>query len=126
MKLKLPYIQQHYTGHNIGGFLDTYQRTAGIMNIVQYVSMIIILYTTSAQPWFATHFPWITFPVYMTVTFATIVAIMVIAYIIIAPSHYAFWNQQIWKHDNPLRTNVERIEENQKRIMEKLGIEYKE
>ncbi len=122
----MKHFRQHYTGHGIGGLLDTYQRTAGILNIVQYIALIIVLYTTSLQPFLAEHLPWMTFNVYMIIAFVAIAVIMIIAYTLVAPSHYAFWNQQIWKHDNPLRTELEEIKRNQKRIMEKLGIKDEE
>lgn len=126
MKIKLPYISQYYTGRKLGGLLDTYQRSAGIINIIQFTAMIIILYTTSAREFFAIHFPWMTFTVYLVIAFVLVTIVMVVAYTIAAPSTYAFWNQQIWKHDNPLRRKLEHMELNQKKVMEKLGIDDEE
>ncbi len=109
MESKLRF-RQRYTGHGIGGLLDTYQRTAGILMIAQYIALIIILYTTSLRPFFDAYLPWMTFGVYIIIAFVVVIVVMIMAYIIVAPSHYAFWNQQIWKHDNPMRTKLEDIE----------------
>ncbi len=125
MKLKLPFSWQYYTGRTIGGLLDTYQRCVAILSAIQYVAMIIVLYTTSARDFLAIHFPWMSFTVYMVIAFVIGAVVMAAAYVIASPSMYAFWNQQIWKHDNPQRILLEGIERNQKKIMEKLGIEDK-
>ncbi len=122
MKLKLPFSRQHYTGSAIGGFLDTYQRSVGILSIIQYIAMIIVLYTTSARDFLVIHFPWINFTVYMVIAFMLGAVVMLGAYKIAGPSMYGWWNQQIWKHDNPMRIKLEHMERNQKKIMEKLGI----
>ena len=123
MKLNLSFIRQHYTGKYIGGFIDTYQRSVGILGSIQYVAIIIVLYTTSARPFFDTYLPWMTFTIYILITFVLAIGIMAGAYIIGAPSSFAYWNHQIWKHENPQRTKLEKIERNQRLIMKKLGIE---
>lgn len=125
MKFKLLFSRQYYTGRVIGGLLDTYQRSVGILSAIQYIALIIVLYTTSARDFFALHFPWISFTVYMIIAFALGAVVMVVAYVIAGPSMYGFWNQQIWKHDNPMRIKLEEMECKQKKIMEKLGIEDK-
>ena len=126
MKFRLPSIRQHYTGKNIGGLIDTYQRSVGIVGAIQYIAVVIILYTTSLRPFLSTHLPWMSFGVYIAVAFTIMLGIMVVSYIIGAPSSFAYWNHQIWKHDNPQRAKLERLEYNQKKIMEKLGINESE
>lgn len=106
--------------------MDTYQRSAGILMVGQYIALIIVLYTTSLQPFLAAYLPWMTFTIYMIIACVVIAVVMIMAYILVAPSHYAFWNEQIWKHDNPMRIELERIARNQKKIMKKLGIENEE
>lgn len=123
MKFKVLFSRQYYTGRAIGGLFDTYQRSVGILSAIQYIAMIIVLYTTSARDFLAIHFPWMSFTVYMIIAFIIGVVVMVGAYVIVSPSMYGFWNEQIWKHDNPMRIKLDGIERNQKRIMEKLGIE---
>lgn len=38
------------------------------------------------------------------------------------PSYFSAFNDQFWKHNNPLRRKIEEIEKNQKKIMKHLGI----
>jgi hypothetical protein len=38
------------------------------------------------------------------------------------PSYFSAFNDQFWKHNNPMREKMELMESNQKKIMEKLGI----
>ena len=42
------------------------------------------------------------------------------------PSYFSAFNDQFWKHNNPLRRKIESIEENQKRIMKHLGMELED
>lgn len=39
------------------------------------------------------------------------------------PSYFSAFNDQFWKHNNPLRRKMEAIEENQRKIMKHLGME---
>lgn len=116
-------FRQLNIGRGLGGVLDTYQRSVSILSIFQYVAMIIVLYTTSVQPWLLIHFPQISFTIYILSAVVGGAIVMAIAYVIGAPSQFSYWNSQVWKHNNPLRDKLERIEDNQKKIMDKLGIQ---
>lgn len=113
-------LRQYYTGRNIGAFLDTYQRSAGIISAIQFLAMFIILYTTSARPFLDIYFPWVTFWMYMTVAVVVAVVIMISVYVIAAPSSFAFHNQQLWKHNNPMRHKLEAMEKTQAKLGKQL------
>ena len=118
--MNLKFLRQYNTGRKIGALLDTYQRTAGVISAIQYVTMIIILYTTSARPFLDIYYPWVTFWMFMLIAVVMVLVVMVIVYMIAAPSTFAFHNQQLWKHDNPMRFKLEKIEKKQVLLDEKL------
>lgn len=120
--MKLP---QYYKGRHFGALLDTYQRSAGMLSAVQYIAMLIVLYTTSIQPFVIQHLPWLTFNIYMIIVFVSIAIMMVSVYIVGTPSSFAFWSEQIWKHDNPMRHKLEAMEKRQLEIDRKLNIVLK-
>ena len=129
MKFKIPILDKYYGGSYIGGLIDTYGKAATVVSAVQFLMLIIILYTTSAKPYIEQYVPWLTFPMYLCCAFTGGILMMAIARVFIVPSSYTFFNKQIWGHTNPIRNkledmerNQERLERNQSKIMEKLGI----
>lgn len=123
MKLKIPFIDKYYKGSYIGGLLETYNRAASIIGIVQFLSVMVVLYTTTARPIMDRYLPWFTFPMYIVTLLVGVILLMVVVQLVVMPSAYTFFNRQFWSWNNPMRTKLEEIEKNQKRIMEKLGID---
>ena len=123
--MNIPFISKYFSGSYIGGFLDTYGRAATVISGIQFVAVLIIFYTTSAKIYILQYAPWFTFTHYLVLVFIGMVFLMLFARILVIPSAYTFYNQQIWDNNNPMREKIEQIEKNQKRIMEKLGIEDK-
>ena len=121
--MKIPFFTKQYSGSYIGGILETYQRAGIFITAVQFLAVIIIFYTTSAQPVIARYAPWLSFGLYMAVVFLGIALLMVGVKLLVIPSSYTFLNQQMWTNNNPMRAKLEEMERNQKRIMEKLGLE---
>jgi hypothetical protein len=122
MKLKIPFIGQKSTGSFLGGIMEAYQRSSVVVNAVQFLAVIVMLFTTSAEPFLAKYLPWVTFPIYMMVAVVGIGCLMVVAYILAIPSAYSFFNNQVWKHNNPQKRKLERIDRRQQLILDKLGI----
>ena len=137
MKLKIPFITKFFGGAYIGAILDTYGKAAALVSGVQFLMLIIILYTTSAGPYIQKYAPWLSFPFYLTVALVGVLILMVLARLFILPSSYTFFNRQVWGYNNPMRAKLEEMEEklveseriqekleqNQIKIMKKLGIE---
>ncbi len=121
--MKIPFLSKHFSGSYIGGILETYQRSAVIVNALQFLSVLVILYTTSAQPFFIKYMPWLTFPLYLLVSFLGVILLMVFVKVWVIPSAYTFFNRQMWDNNSPMRNKLEQLEKNQKEIMKRLGIE---
>jgi len=126
IKLKIPFISKHFKGSYIGGILETYQRSGIFVSAVQFLVIIIIFYTTSAQPFIEKYIPWLSFALYMLFIVVGILILMMLVKLLVIPSSYTFLNQQMWVNNNPMRSKLEVLEANQKKIMERLGIESEE
>ena len=124
--MKIPFISKHYKGSYIGGILETYQRSGIFVSAVQFLVIIIIFYTTSAQPFIEKYIPWLSFALYMLFIVVGILVLMMMVKLLVIPSSYTFLNQQMWVNNNPMRRKLEVLEANQKKIMERLGIESEE
>ena len=117
------FLKQRKTGSYIGGLLDTYARSGSIISAVQFMVVLIILYTTSVIPYIEQHnIGWFSFPLYIATAVVGVIILMSIVYIVVMPSAYDFFNRMVWEHNNPLRIKLEKMESDQKLIMAKLGI----
>jgi len=123
--VKIPILNKYYGGSYLGGILDTYGRASMIISGIQFMFVVVILYTTSASPYFELYAPWMTFTMYLLISIVSILVLLIITRLLIVPSAYTFYNKQVWTNNNPIRDKLEKLEENQKKIMEKLGIEGK-
>lgn len=99
-------FKQRYTGQVIGGIVDTTARAAIVLNGIMLLSNLLILYSTTVTK----YTPWISFTVYSVILAVVILVILSAAWRYILPSSYGFYNHQVWKHDNPMRVAIERIE----------------
>lgn len=123
MKIKIPFITKYYNGSYIGGLLDTYARASIVIGSMQFLIVVVILYTTSIQPNLARFAPWMTFAHYIIIALLLMLGLMVFSRLLITPSAYTYSNRQVWGNNNPMRAKLEQMERNQKKIMEKLGID---
>ena len=120
--MKIPFFTKHYSGSYIGGILETYQRAGIFISALQFLAVVVIFYTTSAQPAIELYTPWLSFTLYMGIVIVGILLLMVAVKLLVIPSSYTFLNKQMWTNNNPMRAKLEEIEARQKMIMEKLGL----
>ena len=111
-------LKQRNIGRWWGYFMQIIQQEA---IVIQAIMMILQLITTATVLQIAGY----QIPIWLL---TVIVASMLIVgglgvWIIGMPSYFSAFNDQFYKHDNPLRKDVEKIAEQQKKIMKHLGIE---
>lgn len=104
-------LRQHNTGKWIGGLIDAYSRVSFFVSAVNTLMIIAMFYGMTAGPWLVARIPWLTFPVFMSLAVVGIVVAMVIAYAVLLPSSMSFFNEQFYKHNNPMKRDLDRIKE---------------
>jgi hypothetical protein len=106
----------------LGALLATFANTLGWLSIVNFTYNSIILWTVQQKAIIAI-IPW------MNIVLFIIIGVLLIAlpialmdYLLFAPSRQAYASSQELKHQSPYAANLKRLEKNQKKIMNTLGI----
>jgi len=69
--------------------------------------------------------PWMSFGVFIGILVGIVLVVMFLEYKFMMPSHIAFLNEQKYKHESPIRLDLEEILRRIKEMERKLGIEGK-
>jgi len=67
--------------------------------------------------------PWMSFGVFIGILVGLVLVTMFLEYKFMMPSHIAFLNKQVYKHESPVRKDLREVLKRLERIEEKLGIE---
>lgn len=118
-------MKQRKTGIGWGYFMQIIQQEAvvvqGIMIVLQMITTASVLQIVGYQ-----------IPLWLIAVMVGTVLIVggVVVFIKGMPSYFKAFNQQFYKHENPMRKDIELLQENQKiehrnnvKIMEHLGLE---
>lgn len=111
-------FRQRKTGRTWGYFMQIIQQEA----IVVQTMILILSFVTTAS---VLQIRGYEVPVWLLVVFG--VAIIVVGgigvYVLGMPSYFGAFNEQFYKHNNPMRRDIEHLQRNQEKIMKHLGIE---
>ena len=93
-----------------------------LFGIVAYTMSALTLYTVTL-PYTKPIMSWLNPQIFMGFIFLLCLFAMFVNYKFLYPSYFKFLNQQTYAHENPALEKLKVIEENQNKIMKKLGIE---
>lgn len=93
----------------IGASHDIYGRVAFYISAVNSVMIFGVFYATVIIPTPALR--WITLPIFVMIILATAFVAAIIVWKIIIPQMIAYGNYQEYKHDNPIRRDIEEIKQ---------------
>lgn len=102
-------------GKPLGAFINVLYLTMPLFGILAYGISAMTLYTVNIE-WIRNNIKWLSIPVYAGAIIVFCLLLMLLNYIFIYPSYYAFLNKQTYKHNNPMQRDL-------KLIKQKLGIE---
>jgi hypothetical protein len=106
----------------LGALLSTFANTLGWLSIVNFTYNSVILWTVQQKAIIAI-VPWMNLFLFVGIGILLIaLPIALIDYLLIAPSRQAYASEQELKHQSPYAANLKKLEENQRKIMDKLGI----
>ena len=96
--------------HNIGNWWGAFKNVAaGASMYVTFINLCLLIPTAYAT-WFA---PWmfekgvnLPFIIFLGVILLAIAIVFAFEYKVSIPSAYSFWNEQWWKHSNPIRNKM--------------------
>jgi len=121
MALKEKFLTQINTGQWWGGFKAVVSSASSYASWVSMCMQAVVLYTVTSPTMNEKN---ISIPFW---TFVLIIAVFAISILIFEwkvtiPSAVKFTNSQTYKHENPIRRDLEIIKEDMKLIKNKLGI----
>jgi hypothetical protein len=67
--------------------------------------------------------PWLSFPIFLVFMVLGVLMMMFLFYVLVYAGWQAFQNSQVYKHDNPLKKDLEKSLKQQEKIMRHMGIE---
>lgn len=110
-------FKQYNTGSGWGAFKSTWANAISYMSIFNTAMIAPMAYVTWISPWLQPMGISIPFWSFGAVILIGVVVVLLSEYKFSTPSQQAFANEQFWKHDNPMRVEMENAE---KRTMDKL------
>ena len=114
-----------------GKFRFMYNYAVSYIGAIQLVLIAAVAYNTTVQPWVAQYLGWnMSFVHYCIVLVVIVVIGMVLEFVFGIPALVAVSNEQMYKHDSPIKTDFIEVKEKQDnlekkidKVMERLGIE---
>ena len=101
-----------------GAFKSTWNNAAAYMSIFNTAMIVPMAYVTWVAPLLQPMGIAIPFWIFGMVLLVGVVVVLLLEYKLSIPSSQSFANKQFWKHDNPIRAEMNNIE---RRTMKKLG-----
>ena len=100
---------------------------------IQLLLVALVAYNTTLQPWIAQYLGWnIALWQYIAILVVAVVAGMVLEFTFGVPAIIAVSNEQMYKHDSPIKADMVIVKQNQAdleskldKVMKHLGIEEK-
>lgn len=102
-------LRQYDIGKWWGGFSNALGNVAVFITIYNMILLTPIAYVTWLSPWLIGL--GIKLPFWQFLLFIAICGCIVIlvAYKLLTPSSFVFWSSQFWKHENPMKKQLDKI-----------------
>jgi len=114
-----------------GKFRFMYSYAVFYVGMIQLILVAAVAYNTTIQPWVSQYLGWgLTFWQYCVVLIVILVIGMVLEFVFGIPALIAISNEQMYKHESPIKTDFAEVKRKQTeieakldKIMSHLGIE---
>jgi hypothetical protein len=111
---------QHKTGRSWGYLVQVASQTSILVSVVNLCLIAVTAYSTTISPWLLERGMIIPFWFFVAGLSMLILVMALVLYKFAVPSYFNAFNEQFYKHDNPLRDDIELIKKTQAEILEKL------
>jgi len=113
-------LKQHQLGQLPGAVKHVFNSTLGYVGYINFSLIVAVAYNTTLRDPLQQYFPWLTFPMFIGVMVVVVGLAMLIEYKLMMPSSISFGLSQSWRHRNPVRTELEKINKRLEKIEKKL------
>ena len=121
MDLRKKFLKQENTGQLWGGFKATVSSASSYASWISMGMQAVVLYTVTTPTMNEKNIS-IPFWVFVLCIAVMAIAILTFEWKVTIPSAVRFTNAQAYRHDNPIRTDLEQLKSDIKLIKDKLGI----
>jgi len=92
----------------IGGFVDALYTSLPILGIINFLSIMVILYNDT-RPYLLEHMPWVTLWVFLTAIggFTSIIGLLIFKFVL--PSLWTFRSKQMFSYENQVVSKLDEI-----------------
>lgn len=116
-------LRQHNLGRFPGAFKDLFVRVAFYVAMVNFLLIAITAWATTLYRYAPQG---VGFEHFLAVLILGVLLAVLLEYKFMLASSVSWHNQQEYRHDNPLREDVARLQRHQKRIADHLGVPSEE
>lgn len=106
--------------HNIGNWWGAFKNVAAgatmYITIINLLLLTVTAYGTTIAPWMQGKGLNIPFVAFLGIMFLGVMLVFAFEYKVSMPSLFSFWNDQWWKHDNPIRRRMDKMDKRLKKI----------
>jgi len=120
-KLASNIFRQHNVGVWWGGFKNVATSVMAYVTFLNLIFVAPVAYAMVVDPWLTEQGVTLPFSVFMGLLFLGIVLIFVLEFKVSIPSTYYFWNEQWWRHKNPMRKEMGNLKKQVKEIRKDLS-----
>jgi len=104
-----------------GQFRFMYNYAIVYIGMIQMLLIAAVAYNTTLKPWIAQYLGWdITLWQYAIILVAVVIAGMVLEFALGVPAIIAVSNEQMYKHNSPIKTDFAEVKQKQREIEGKL------
>ena len=111
--------RQYNIGNWWGGFKNVASSATIYITALNLILLAVTAYGTTIAPWMWRKGISMPFVVFLGIILLGILLVFAFEYKLSIPSIYSFWNEQWWRHDNPMRRKIEDMDKRMKK-MEKI------
>jgi len=105
-----------------GKFRFMYNHAVFYVGAIQLVLVAAVAYNTTVQPWIVEYLGWnITFWQYGLALGVVLIVGMVLEFVLGVPALIAVSNEQMYKHDSPIKSDFAEVKDKQAEIEEKIN-----
>jgi hypothetical protein len=76
---------------------------------VSFINLILLMITSYNTGWIQKYAINLNFLQFASIIAGVILTALIFEFKVDMPNYFGFWNQQFWRHDNPMRLNMETL-----------------
>jgi len=103
-------FRQYDIGNWWGAFKNVAAGSSMYVTIINLVLLAVTAYGTTIAPWLQGKGLNVTFAAFFGILLVIVLVIFAFEYKASIPSQFSFWNDQWWRHNNPIKKKMDKMD----------------